>query len=378
MIYFDNSATTSVMPQAAQIAEKYMCEMFFNPAAAYSSAVSVERDINAARAKLASYINADASELIFTSGGTESNNIALSGILSAKRGKCKIITSAVEHPSVFEPVNAMKQQGYNVAVIGVDSTGKIRMDELAAELDDTVGFVSIMHVNNESGVINDIDELYALIKKRSPDAVFHVDGVQAFMKMPAVKCDLYSISGHKLHAPKGVGALYVRKGTRFTGGQRGGGQENGLRSGTTNTAAIMAMSVACAEYAQNHDAFMNNMLEVKRRLYSNLMRIRDVRLNGPNMDEAAPYILNMSFMGVRGEVLLHSLMEKGLLVSTGSACAARHRGKNRVLSAMGINSERQDGAIRFSFSPFNTVREADDAAQFIEESLTLLRRFKRR
>lgn len=378
MIYFDNSATTPVMPQAAQIAEKYMCELFFNPAAAYSSAVSVERDINGARTKLASYINADASELIFTSGGTESNNIALSGVLSAKRGKCKIITSAVEHPSVFEPVNAMKQQGYDVAVVGVDSTGKIRMDELAAELDDTVGFVSIMHVNNESGAINDIDEIYTLVKKRSPDAVLHVDGVQAFMKMPAVKCDLYSISGHKLHAPKGVGALYVRKGVRFNGGQRGGGQENGLRSGTTNTAAIMAMNVACAEYAQNHDSFMNNMLEVKKRLYSNLMRIRDVRLNGPNVDDAAPYILNMSFIGVRGEVLLHSLMEKGLLVSTGSACAARHRGKNRVLSAMGINSERQDGAIRFSFSPFNTVREADDAARFIEESLTLLRRFKRR
>lgn len=304
--------------------------------------------------------------------------MALAGTLAAKHGKCRLITSAVEHPSVFEPVTAMKQQGYDVVVIGVDGTGKLRMDELAAALDETVGYVSIMHVNNESGAINDISRINALIKKQSPDAVFHVDGVQAFVKMPAVKCDMYSMSGHKLHAPKGIGALYVRQGVRFMGGQKGGGQENGLRSGTTNVPGIMALDAACSNYIANHEANMDRMLKVKRRLYSNLMRIRDVRLNGPDIEEAAPYILNMSFLGVRGEVLLHSLMEKGLLVSTGSACAARHRGKNRVLTAMGITGERQDGAIRFSFSPLNTEEEADEAAQYIDESLSLLRRFRRR
>ena len=378
MIYFDNSATTAVLPEAAEAAKKYMCDMYYNPAAAYSPAVAVERDVNAARTRLASCLNADASELIFTSGGTESNNMALAGTLAAKHGKCRLITSAVEHPSVFEPVTAMKQQGYDVVVIGVDGTRKLRMDELAAALDETVGYVSIMHVNNESGAINDISRINALIKKQSPDAVFHVDGVQAFVKMPAVKCDMYSMSGHKLHAPKGIGALYVRQGVRFMGGQKGGGQENGLRSGTTNVPGIMALDAACSNYIANHEANMDRMLKVKRRLYSNLMRIRDVRLNGPDIEEAAPYILNMSFLGVRGEVLLHSLMEKGLLVSTGSACAARHRGKNRVLTAMGITGERQDGAIRFSFSPLNTEEEADEAAQYIDESLSLLRRFRRR
>ena len=378
MIYFDNSATTMVLPEAADTAMKYMRDQYFNPAAAYSYAVSVERDVTAARTRLASYLGANASELIFTSGGTESNNMSLSGVLGAIHGKCRIITSAVEHPSVYEPVLAMKDQGYDVVVVGVDSTGKLKLDELFAALTPETGYVSIMHVNNESGAINDINAINAAIKKHCPNAVFHVDGVQAYVKMPAVKCDMYSLSGHKLHAPKGVGALYVREGVRFKGGQRGGGQENNLRSGTTNVPGIMALDTACAAYMAKHDENMANILAVKKRLHSNLMRIRDVRLNGPDINAAAPSILNVSFYGVRGEVLLHSLMDKGLLVSTGSACAARHRGKNRVLGAMGITGERQDGAIRFSFSAFNTVAEADTAAQYIEDSLNRLRRFKRR
>lgn len=378
MIYFDNSATTMVLPEAADTAMKYMRDQYFNPAAAYSYAVSVERDVNAARTRLASYLGGNASEFIFTSGGTESNNMSLSGVLGAIHGKCRIITSAVEHPSVYEPVLAMKERGYDVVVVGVDPTGKLKMDELFAALTPETGYVSIMHVNNESGAINDINAINTAIKKHCPNAVFHVDGVQAYVKMPAVKCDMYSLSGHKLHAPKGVGALYVREGVRFKGGQRGGGQENNLRSGTTNVPGIMALDTACAAYMAKHDENMANMLAVKKRLHSNLMRLRDVRLNGPDINSAAPYILNVSFYGVRGEVLLHSLMDKGLLVSTGSACAARHRGKNRVLGAMGITGERQDGAIRFSFSAFNTVAEADTAAQYIEDSLNRLRRFKRR
>lgn len=378
MIYFDNSATTAVLGEAAAVAAKYMTEKYYNPAAAYSPAVSVEREVNAARARLASYAGADASEFIFTSGGTESNNIALSGTIAANRNKYRIITSAVEHPSVYEPILALREQGYDVVTIGVDQTGKVKLDELSNALNDRTGYVSIMHVNNETGAINDIDEINRMVKKQSPEAVFHVDGVQAYVKMPAVKCDMYSLSGHKIHAPKGIGALYVRKGVKFKGGQMGGGQENNLRSGTTNVPSIMALDIAAKVYHDNHDEFFKNMYNVKNRLFTNLKRIRDVRLNGPEVGAGVPYILNMSFLGVRGEVLLHSLMDKGLLVSTGSACAARHRGKNRILGAMGIVGDRQDGAIRFSFCPYNTVKEADVAAQYIEDSLNLLRRFRRR
>ena len=378
MIYFDNSATPLVSSEAAQTALRYMTADFYNPAAAYSPAVAVERDVNSARARLASAFRAEPSELIFTSGGTESNNIALSGTLAPMRDKCRVITTAVEHPSVYEPVLALKNRGYDVVVLGVDASGRVDPKELENALTENTGYVSIMHVNNEVGSVNDIDGLYRTVKAKAPNAVFHSDGVQAFMKLPPVRCDMYSFSGHKLHAPKGVGGLFVRKGVRFAGGQLGGGQENNLRSGTTNVPGIMALDTACARYSANREANLQKMLLVKQRLYGNLSRIRDVRLNGPSVESGVPYILNMSFLGVRGEVLLHSLMDKGLLVSTGSACAARHRGKNRILTAMGITGERQDGAIRFSFCPENTAAEADAAAQMIEESLALLRRFRRR
>ena len=289
-----------------------------------------------------------------------------------------MITSAVEHPSVYEPVNALKSSGYDVVIIGVNEYGAADTKAFEAALTENTGFVSIMHVNNEVGAINDINSLYSLVKSRSPGAVFHVDGVQAFLKMPAVRCDMYSFSGHKLHAPKGVGGLFVRRGVKFAGGQMGGGQENNLRSGTTNVPSIMALDTAANIYMKHHGEYMAAMRDVKLRLYENLSRINEVVLNGPSPEEGAPYILNMSFLGVRGEVLLNSLSEKGLLVSTGSACAARHRGKNRILTAMGIKDTRQDGAIRFSFSPENTVEEADTAAQMIEDSLSILRRFRRR
>lgn len=378
MIYFDNSATTSVLPAAADIAVNYMTRQFYNPAAAYSPAVAVEKDVTAARTRLASYLNAAPSELIFTSGGTESNNMAIFGTLGARKEKGRVITSAVEHPSVYEPIMSLRDKGYEVIIIGVDAAGRVRLDELSSALIPSVSFVSIMHINNETGAVNDIGAVYRLLQSHCPDAVLHVDGVQAYLKAPPVKCDMYSFSGHKIHSPKGIGGLYVRKGVRFKGGQAGGGQENGLRSGTTNVPAIMAMDRAAADYAANRAAYHDNMLKVKSRLYSNLSRIRDTRLNGPSVEDGAAHILNMSFLGVRGEVLLHSLMDKGLLVSTGSACSARHKGKNRILNAMGISSERQDGAIRFSFCPFNTVDEADTAAQLIEDSLILLRRFRRR
>lgn len=189
---------------------------------------------------------------------------------------------------------------------------------------------------------------------------------------------MYSFSGHKLNAPKGIGGLYVRRGTRFKGGQMGGGQENNLRSGTTNVPSIMALDVSAKLWTDNRTERLENMTRVKHRLYSNLSRIKDIKLNGPEINDSVPYILNISFLGVRGEVLLHSLMDKGLLVSTGSACAARNRGKNRILTAMGITGDRQDGAIRFSFGAGNTEEEADAAAQMIEDSLSLLRRFRRR
>ena len=379
MIYLDNSATTRTLDAAAEAAAKYMRQDFFNPSAAYSPAVEAERAVNAARSRLASMIHAAPEEIIYTSGGTESNNTAIFGALKARRGTGRIIVGATEHPSVYSAIMTLKGP-YNVTEARVDSTGTQDVNSLMSALSNDVAFVSIMHVNNETGAINDIPSIYKAVKQRAPGAIMHVDGVQGFLKVPfdARYCDMYSISGHKFHAPKGVGALYIKRGVRFAGGQIGGGQERNLRSGTTNTPGIMGMDAAIEYYQANLDEIRSKLMQMKLRLAKNLSFIRDAYINGPEPSLGAPHILNVSFLGVRGEVLLHALEEKGIYVSTGSACSAHKKGKNRILNAMGVVGDRQEGAIRFSICPFNTEDEMDITADVIEEQLAFLRRFKRR
>lgn len=379
MIYLDNSATTRTLPAAVDAARQYMSESFFNPAAAYSPAVESERAVNGARTRLAEAMHAGAEEIVFTSGGTESNNMAIHGALGAMRGRGRVVMSAVEHPSVFEVMRGLSPE-YDVVEAGVDKEGSVDAASLGRLITPNTRFVSIMHVNNETGAINDIPAIYKTVKREAPDALLHVDGVQGFLKVPfdARNCDFYTVSGHKFHGPKGVGALYVKKGTRFLGGQIGGGQERNLRSGTTNTPGIMGMDAALQYYLAHQDMMWQNMRVCKVRLAGNLLSLPDVLLNGPAPEKGAPHILNVSFLGVRGEVLLHALEEKKIYVSTGSACSAHKKGKNRILNAMGVTGERQEGAIRFSLSAFNTPAEMDEAAAAIGDLLGLLRRFKRR
>jgi aminotransferase class V len=379
MIYLDNSATTRTLPAAVDAARQYMSESFFNPAAAYSPAVESERAVNGARARIAEAMHAGAEEIVFTSGGTESNNMAIHGALGAMRGRGRVVMSAVEHPSVFEVMRGLSPE-YDVVEAGVDKEGSVDAASLGRLITPNTRFVSIMHVNNETGAVNDIPAIYKTVKREAPDALLHVDGVQGFLKVPfdARNCDFYTVSGHKFHGPKGVGALYVKKGTRFLGGQIGGGQERNLRSGTTNTPGIMGMDAALQYYLAHQDVMWQNMRACKVRLAGNLLSLPDVLLNGPAPEKGAPHILNVSFLGVRGEVLLHALEEKKIYVSTGSACSAHKKGKNRILNAMGVTGERQEGAIRFSFSAFNTPAEMDETATVIADLLGLLRRFKRR
>ena len=379
MIYLDNSATTRTMDVAAEAAKKYMTEEFFNPAAAYSPAVREERAVNGARKTIGSAINAGPDEIIFTSGGTESNNMAILGSLKAMRGRGRIIVGSTEHPSVYEVYKSLACQ-YDVAEAPVDNTGMIDLKRLESLITPDTRLVSIMQVNNEVGAVNDAETIRRMLRRRAPEALLHVDGVQGFLKVPfdAKNCDLYSISGHKIHAPKGIGALYLRQGTRFAGGQIGGGQEKNLRSGTTNTPGIMGMEAAVRNYLDNIDEYRCAMRSCKLRLAKNLTELPDVLLNGPAPEQGAPHILNASFMGVRGEVLLHALEEKAIYVSTGSACSAHKKGRNRILNAMGVIGDRQEGAIRFSFCPFNTIEEMDVVAEEISTIIAMLRRFKRR
>lgn len=381
MIYFDNSATTQTLPEAAERACLAMTREYYNPAAAYGAAFTVEKTVSEARSFAASLMGASSGEIIYTSGGTESNNAAVFGALRSVHGRKSIVTTAVEHPSVFETVNAAaKQFDAEVRYAPLRPDGTVDTDRLSEVLTPETSFVSIMHVNNELGGVNDLDRIAAKIRALSPSAVIHSDGVQAFMKVRTNKLpvDLYSVSGHKLHAPKGVGLLYVRSGVRFAGGQIGGGQERNLRSGTTNVPGILGLDTALHAYRANEAAWHSQMLRVKTRLYRNLIALPDVLLNGPSPEAGAPHILNLSFLGVRGEVLMHALEHYGVLVSTGSACSAKKQGKNRILNAVGISGARQEGAIRFSFCPFNTEEEADTAAEVIEGQLCLLRKYQRR
>ena len=381
MIYLDNSATTRTLPEAAEAAMAAMTGDFFNPAAAYAYGARTEKRVNEARTVIARPLKAKREEIIFTSGGTESNNAAIFGSLKGWRGPKRVITTAVEHPSVFEAVQSLQQSGdVDIVILPVNEQGYPDMNALRDALSEDTALVSMMHVNNELGTVTDLASVARLIRRYAPRTIFHADGVQAYMKVDTVNLgvDLYSISAHKFHAPKGVGALYKRTGVRFAGGQIGGGQENNLRSGTLNVPGILGMERAVMIYEQNLSAWRQSMRACKRRLYENLMTIPDVVLNGPSLDEAAPHILNLSFLGVRGEVLLHALEQFDVCVSTGSACAARKAGKNRILTAAGIIGPRQEGAIRFSLCPFNTLEEMDRAAQSVSEQVKFLRKYRRR
>lgn len=381
MIYLDNSATTRVLDSAAETAARCMQEEFFNPSSAYGPAAAAERRVNEARGRLAATLGCQGEEIVYTSGGTESNNTAIFGTLRAHRGKGRIITSQSEHPSVYEVCRLLEQQyGYEVVYLGSDCEGRVSMQALAESLTPDTALVSLMHVNNETGAITDIAAAQALIQKRAPQAVFHVDGVQAYGKLPfsRVPCDLYSISGHKIHAPKGVGALYVHSGLHFAGGLIGGGQELGRRSGTTNTPGILGMDAAVSAYRAHQAEWIAAMRACKLRLAKNLAALPDALINGPTPADGAPHILNVSFLGVRGEVLLHALEQRGIYVSTGSACSTHKKGKNRVLAAIGVVGARQEGALRFSLCPFNTLDEMDETAAEIEKQIAFLRRYQRR
>lgn len=381
LIYLDNSATTRVLDSAARVALKYMTEDYYNPSSMYRRAVNVEKDVNNARARMAASLGASADELYFTSGGTESDNIAILGTAAALReGKYRFITTEMEHPAVYDVFNALEKTGQEVIRLTPDSAGNISPAQVAEAVNGRTALVSIMHVNNEFGAVADLRGIASAIRAKNPNAYFHSDGVQAYCKLAetAVPVDMYSISSHKIHGPKGMGALLVKKRVKSAGGLIGGGQERGFRSGTTNAPGIMAMYTAAQHAMGRLKENEAHMRKLKLMLAEGLQRIPDVYINGPAPQSGAAHILNVSFLGVRGEVLLHSLEDMGIMVSTGSACSSHKKGKNRVLASIGVTGERAEGAIRFSLCPFNTEKEMTSTIEAVTTLVTSLRRFKRR
>ncbi len=376
--YLDNSATTRPCEAAIRAMEACMREGWHNPSSVYKPAVEAFRFVRSARQRLLDAVNGTGCEAIFTSGGTEGNNLAILGAVGRMRGRQVVAVSAVEHPSVRAAFDALSEQGHDVRVIGVDAAGQLKWHELEAALDDGASLVSCMQVNNETGALLDAKRLHDTVKGR---ALIHVDGVQGFLRVPfdMALADLYTVSGHKIHGPKGVGALIVKKGVRLKPQHIGGGQESGLRSGTENTPGIAGLDAAIADMIAMGPEMRDRLMEKKLRLVEGVLRaVPQALVNGPAPRDAAPHIVNLGFPGVRGEVMLHALEGEGIYVSTGSACSSKKLKVSGVLTAMGMRPDAAEWAVRFSLSPHTTDEEIDCAAGRIGEIYDLLKRYQRR
>lgn len=382
-VYFDNAATTKIIPEVREIMLKTMDEDYGNPSSMHLKGVEAENYVRNARNSIAKQLKCESKEIIFTSGGTESNNLALLGLaLANKRAGNHIITTGIEHASVYNPVLYLQELGFEVTFLKVDAHGKVDLDHLRESLRDDTILVSTMAVNNEIGAVEPIEEIAAIIKQYNKEhdrqILYHVDAIQAFGKRviypKRVGIDAMSMSGHKIHGPKGSGALFVDGKVKIKPVLYGGGQEKGMRSGTENTAAIAGMGKATEiMYARLED---NNekMQAVKDALIAGATKIEGVTDNSGE----SPHIASLSFRGVRSEVLLHALEDKGIYVSAGSACSSNHPAISGVLQAIGLDKDLLESTLRFSFCEYNTVEEAEYTVKVLEEILPLLRKFTRK
>ena len=376
--YLDNSATTQPCEAAIAAMTECMRGGWQNPSSVYAPAVEVFRHVREARENLLRPIHGAGCELIFTSGGTEANNLAILGAVGRMRGKQIVAVSAVEHPSVMAAFDQLRDMGHDVRVIGVDLTGQPDWVTLKQALDDGASLVSMMQVNNETGAVLDAERLYQLVNGR---ALIHVDGVQGYLRVPfdMKRADLYTFSGHKLHGPKGIGALVYKKGVKLAPRQIGGGQESGLRSGTENTPGIAGLNAAALEIMKMGEDMPQKLMAKKLHLIENIRSaVPELVIHGPAPEDAAPHIVNLGFPHVRGEVMLHALEAEGVYVSTGSACSSKKLKVSSVLTAMGMPPTKAEWAVRFSLSPHTTMEEINYVADRIGAVYDVLKRFQRR
>ncbi len=371
--YLDNSATTCVSENAAKKAMELMRENFGNPSSLHSFGFEAEKELENARCKIASLINAKENEIYFTSGGTEANNLALMGVSDAmkRRGK-KIVTTAIEHHSVIDTAKHLESMGYEVEFVYPKGKEGFDIADFEKAIDENTILVSVMLTNNETGLKPPVNKIPALIKRKSAPALFHIDAVQAFGKeninVAALKCDLMSVSAHKIHGPKGVGALYIRKGVRIIPRTYGGKQESSIRPGTEAMPLIGAFGVAVDEVKISES--LEKITALNTMLRQKLAEFDDIIINSP--EDASPYILNFSAIGIRSETMLHHLSTHGVYVSSGSACSKG--GKSHVLSALKLSDDLADSAIRVSFSKESTEEDVDALFEALSLGLNTLQR----
>ena len=378
-IYFDNSATTMPYDEVIQEVSNGMKEYFGNPSSLHKIGMNCEKRLNEAREYFAATIKCNRDEIYFTSGGSEGNNLRLKGLL--KPGH-HFITTTFEHHSIINTCKELEANGVKITYLDVDSEGRISLEDLEEAIRKETTLISIMYVNNEMGAIQDLEAIGNLIKERSSRAKFHVDAVQGYGKLPIdvnkAKIDFLTVAGHKIHGPKGTGFVYIKKGIVLNSLISGGGQEKGVRAGTENLPAIIGFEKAAKITFENIDERYKYISDLKEYFIEKLKEIKDVRINS-GINKFSPYILNVSFLGVRAEVLLHLLEDSGIYVATGSACTSKSSAAHGsyVIKALGLNNKEIESAIRFSFSYQNTKEEIDYTIDVLKKSLMFLRRVKR-
>lgn len=381
--YMDNAATTPVLSEVCDIIIKTMEIDFGNPSSKHTKGIIAERYITNARDIISSYLKCEPKEIIFTSGGTEANNMALIGTAIANRRKGKhIVTTCIEHASIYEPLSYLEDMGYEVTYLPVDNVGRVSAESLEKAVRNDTLIVSIMHVNNEIGSVQDIKKLCDIVKKKNPKTLFHVDAIQSFGKYKIIPkrlgIDMLSVSGHKINGPKGSGFLYIKDKTKISPILWGGGQQKGMRSGTENVPAIAGLGVAADIIYKNHNEKLEHLYSLKQRLIEKMSFIDGATINGVtdiDLKETAPHIVSVSFKGIKSEVMLHALAQKGVYVSSGSACSSNNPKLSGTLKAIGVSDELLDATLRYSFSMLTTEEEIDYAVKITKEILPQLRKF---
>lgn len=380
-IYLDNSATTKIRPEVmAEIIDIYE-NNYGNPSSIHRKGLQIEKKIEIARKSVAKVINAKSEEIYFTGGGTESNNIAILGHLNNSNNsevKYNIITTKIEHPSVYNIFKHFEEK-LQVKYLNTDESGKIDISELADSIDDNTLLVSIILVNNELGTIQDLEKIVEIIKKKNKRTRIHVDAIQAYGKIKIdtnkTSVDTIAFSSHKIHGPKGVGGLYIRSGCRINSMIFGGNQEKGIRPGTENTPGIVGFGKACELVYNNFQDETDKLYDLKNQYGTRLKEeIEDVKINSDITRQGAPHILNVSFKKIRGEVLVHYLEDKGIYVSTGSACSSKAKNDNRILKSINLDRDYMDGTIRISLGSFNNFDEIDYVMENIKQSINEIRK----
>ncbi|MDD3368025.1 MAG: cysteine desulfurase family protein [Lachnospiraceae bacterium] len=382
-VYLDNSATTRCFDEVVELTSHIMREEYGNPSSMHHKGVEAEKYVRLGRETIARTLKVSEKEILFTSGGTESDNLALIGGAQANcRAGRHIITTKIEHPAILQTCAYLEDRGFEVTYLPVDEHGQIRLADLEKAMRKDTILVSIMHTNNEIGALEPIAEAGALIKKINPGTLFHVDAVQGYGKAKIypkkMNVDMLSASGHKIHGPKGIGFLYINEKAKVKPINFGGGQQKGMRSGTENVPGIAGMAKAAELLYRNFDADVRLMYQLRQYFIQGIKNFPDVKLNGLEGTDSAPHVVSVSFRGVRSEVLLHALEDRGVYVSAGSACASNHPQTSATLKAIGVEKELLDSTLRFSFSVFTTREEIDYTLAALGDILPMLRRYSRR